>query len=216
MEPGVLPPGCLGPGCFGKVPGRGDFVARRVPVVLQSAWETWLAGLVVAAREDLAAAWPDDWLTAPLWHFALGRVLAPPSGAAGVLVASVDRVGRCYPFTLIGLTAAGRTPPNEWAGNAEALTLRALEDDFDPEVMDAALLSLGPPPAFSAPGQQSGRRALALDGDWPADPGWRSPGADQSVWFCRGSARMQAIQVCCASLPDRDTSARLITGDFGA
>ena len=91
----------LAPGFFGKVPARGDFISRRLPPAFRQSWETWLASLVVAARGALGEAWPEAWLTAPLWHFSLGATLAPPSGAVGVLVASVARVGRCFPFSII-------------------------------------------------------------------------------------------------------------------
>jgi type VI secretion system protein ImpM len=186
--------------------------------VLGDGWEAWLATLVVAAREALGRSWPDDWLTAPLWHFALGRDLAPPNGAAGVLVASMDRVGRFFPFTVIGLSGrgsdAGTADLHGWAGTAEALTLSALEDGFDPAGLDAALVALGPPPALGGRDQATGYWPLVFDGDWPIQDAVRAPGPDQSNWFCRGSDRVPATLLRCPSLPDRAAAAAMITGDF--
>jgi type VI secretion system protein ImpM len=213
------------PGFFGKVPGRGDFLTRRVPATLLADWEAWLAGLVVAAREALGESWPDDWLTAPLWHFVLGSGVSPPNGAAGVLVASADRVGRLFPFTIIGAAdrwhGSDRTALNGWARSAEALTLSALDDDFDPEALDAALLALGPPAVPGGEARAPGHWLLTLDGDWPseavdsfANSAQQPPGPDQSAWYCRGSDRLPPTHLRCTRLPDRATAAAMITGDF--
>ncbi len=216
------------PGFFGKVPARGDFVSRRVPAVLRAEWEAWLAALTLAARDALGSSWPDDWLTAPLWHFMLGSGIAPPDGAAGILVASADRVGRLFPFTILGAMsgsgAADGAAINLWAGAAEALTLKALTDDFDPEVLDADLISLGPPPACasakmggSTPG--GGHWHLPPDDGGPHQAGdddsvLRCPGPEQSVWYTSGSERVPSMHLRCIKLPDRQTAAAMITGDF--
>lgn len=132
------------PGFFGKVPARGDFVARRMPTGLTRVWDEWLGTLTISVRNGAATDWPEVWLTAPLWHFALGASIAPPQGAAGVLVASVDRVGRMFPFTVIGPSLG--IPDQEWSASVEALVLDALSDAFSPDVLDAALVRLGAPP----------------------------------------------------------------------
>lgn len=216
------------PGFFGKVPARGDFLARRVPPALDPAWETWLASLVVAAREALAARWPEDWLTAPLWHFSLGSALAAPRGAAGVLVASADRVGRLFPFTIIGACAPNPDGADLdaqaldlWARAAENLCLAALDDDFTPDRLDAALVALGPPPATSAGPQTNGSWPLALEANWPAPAADRldsaarlPPGPDQSAWWCRGSDLMPPMHLRCTGLPPAELAAAMITGRF--
>jgi type VI secretion system protein ImpM len=213
------------PGFFGKVPAFGDFLSRRVPGGVGTAWEAWLASLVVAARTALGGAWPDDWLTAPLWHFVLGKEIAPPDGAAGVLIASADRVGRMFPFTVIGAAApsAGYAAAAlaDWGSRAEALALDALEDDFDTEALDAALRALGPPPAMTAAKRSTGHWRLLFQGDnpapaedQPADAVLQPPGPDQSSWWCRGSDRVAPMHVRCTGLPDAATAAAMISGDF--
>jgi type VI secretion system protein ImpM len=222
----MLTPPAVAPGYFGKVPGRGDFISRRVPGSLRADWEAWLATLVVAARESLGPSWPDDWLTAPLWHFGIGAEFSPPHGAAGVLVASADRVGRCFPFSLIaaasGVPDANAEGRNGWARGAEELVLRALEDDFDPDVLDAALIALGPPAGQTGPSSYPvGHWRLTLDGDWPRQAGAESEvaapqalGGDQSVWYSRGSARVPSMHIRCTGLPNRAIATAMITGDF--
>jgi type VI secretion system protein ImpM len=216
------------PGFFGKVPARGDFVSRRVPAALRSDWESWLAALTVAARDALGSSRPDEWLTAPLWHFMLGSGIAPPDGAAGVLVASADRVGRLFPFTIIGAVSgsvASDWPAlNIWAGAAEALTLKALTDDFDPDVLDAELISIGPPPGLACAKMgestpRGGHWHLLFDDDGPHhvgddDSALQFPGPEQSVWYTSGSERVPPMHLRCVKLPDRATAAAMITGGF--
>lgn len=212
----------MAPGFFGKVPARGDFLARRVPRWPGADWEEWLASFTTAARNALGEAWPDDWLTAPLWHFRLGKAVAPPHGAAGVLVASADRVGRLFPFTLVGPADPDAYDPQEdWSRKAESLVLAALEDDFDPDNFDASLQALGAPWAVEGPDRPAGAWAIELKEDWPAgDADWLNdplrppPAPAQSWWWCRGSERLGPTLVRTNGLPGPAMSAAMITGLF--
>lgn len=209
------------PGFFGKVPARGDFLSRRLPASIAATWEAWLQALTVAVRGAGEPGWQDAWLTAPLWHVVLGRNLAAPNGAAGVLVASADRVGRLFPFTVIGAASPNTvTDAANWARAAEAMTVAALEDDFDPGVLDTALVQLGPPPPPHGPNRPTGIWPVILDGDWP-DPGdllaedeaaQHGPGPDQSEWWCRGSDRVASVRLRCNGLPDARLAAAMVLG----
>ncbi len=213
--------GAVSSGFFGKVPARGDFLSRRVPSALAPAWEAWLQELTVSVRESGERGWQDAWLTAPLWHFALGRTVAAPLGAAGVLIASADRVGRLFPFTLIGAASADApVDASTWAQAAEGLAMSALADDFDPAAFDTALTDLGPPPPPRGPNRTTGAFALALDGDWPAagDPladdaqAQGGAGPDQSEWWTRGSDRLAPTRLRCAGLPTPSLARAMILG----
>jgi len=176
------------PGYYGKVPARGDFLRRRLPAGMADAWDRWLVTLATAVRNGAGDAWPEVWLTAPLWHFVLGAGLAPPDGAAGVLVASVDRVGRMFPFTIVAPCPG--LPPDDWTDSVEALALGALEDGFDPDALDAALAAPPPPRAGEAVG----------------------PG--ESVWWCRGSDRVAPGRHVFTGLPDRAACAAMVLGEL--
>ena len=173
------------PGFFGKLPARGDFLARRIPPGFSGPWDEWLGMLTVAVREAAGAAWPNAWLTAPLWHFALGAAIAP-GGVAGVLVASTDRVGRMFPFTILG--PSGGVPEEGWSSTAEALALAALDDYFDPDTLDQALLRLGAPvePTVLAPGQ--------------------------SLWWTRGSDLVEPTRRLVQGLPGREAAVAMVLG----
>jgi type VI secretion system protein ImpM len=210
---------------FGKVPARGDFVSRGGPGAILPGWEGWLDQLVVAARDALGDAWPDDWLTAPLWHFLLGAHVLPPVGGAGIFVASADRVGRCYPLTLIARARGGDAAPAvaaaNWGRSAEALMLSALEDDFDPDQLDTALQALGSPAAQRGVLRVTGHWPLTFAGDSPVhghdqsdDTALHPPGADQTRWFSRGSHRVPPMHLRCDGLPNRRIAAAMISGAF--
>ena len=174
------------PGFFGKVPARGDFLTRRLPPGVATSWDDWLGMLTSAVREAAGEAWPEAWLTAPLWHFTLGPALAPATGVTGVLIASADRVGRLFPFTVLGPSAG--VPDQSWSGEVETLALAALEDDFDPDALDDALSRLGPPSEGA-----------------PLGPG-------QSFWWCRGSDRVQPTQRLVDGWPGRAAAIAMVLG----
>ena len=178
------------PGYFGKLPARGDFLSCRIAPDLAAAWDGWLTQLTVAVREAAGDAWPEAWLTAPLWHFTLGPGALPgaPGGGsmAGVLVASVDRVGRMFPFTII--SPSGGIPDETWSDEAEALVLAALDDGFVPAELDAALERLGPPRATTAMAPAEG------------------------LWWSRGSDRVEPSRLLIRGMPSRADSAAMVLG----
>ena len=175
------------PGYFGKVPARGDFITCRIQPEMAERWDAWLGMLTVAVREQSGPAWPDVWLTAPLWHFALAPGVLSERGAAGVLVASVDKVGRMFPFTIIGPSAG--IPAEGWSDEAERLVLGSLDDEFDPAVLDEALKTLGQ----------------------PIDPTPLEP--DATLWWCRGSDLVEPTRQVLRGLPGRAGAVAMVLGD---
>jgi type VI secretion system protein ImpM len=171
------------PGFYGKAVTRGDFLSRRLPPGFAAVWDGWLQGMMEAARGKLGEAWLDAFMTMPVWHFALGRGIAGPDPVLGVLVPSVDRVGRYFPFTILGRCAPCGLAAANWADQVERLALGALEDDFAPEALDAALCSLGapnPPADLPADGESVWwSRAMCLRSE-------HLPEGLESVWLVEG------------------------------
>lgn len=133
------------PGFYGKAVTRGDFLSRRLPAGFAASWDGWLQAMMAAAPAALGEAWLEAFMTMPVWYFALGRGIAGPELVLGVLIPSVDRVGRYFPFTILGVCTAGGMAATAWRARAARLALGALEDDFDPAALDAALVALGAP-----------------------------------------------------------------------
>ncbi len=138
-------------GWYGKLPAIGDFASRRLPSAFIRDWDGWLAQSILQAREMLGTDWTQTYMDCPIWRFVLppGVLGADQTASwAGVVMASVDRVGRQFPFTLAAplnndidpfenLPALARW----WAG-LEDVALDALQSDLDGDGVDAELAAL--------------------------------------------------------------------------
>jgi type VI secretion system ImpM family protein len=88
-------------GFYGKLPSHGDFVRRRVPDAFVNVWDGWLQECISVSRATLSDRWLDTYLTSPAWRFICDAGLFGPSPVAGLMVPSVDRVGRYFHLTVV-------------------------------------------------------------------------------------------------------------------
>jgi type VI secretion system protein ImpM len=141
------------PGWYGKLPTLGDFASRRLDADFIEPWDVWLGEGLAAQRETLGEEWLDAYLSSPSWRFVLmPGVLSPQQNQAmaGVLMPSVDRVGRYFPLTL---ATPMPMPPRSageielllgWLHRLEDVAIDALQDDWTIEQLDEALEQLPP------------------------------------------------------------------------
>lgn len=123
-------------GFLGKLPARGDFIARGLPRGFSEAWDAWLAEAMTGSRQILAAAWLPAWMEAPIWRFALPGGHCGPDAAAGVMLPSVDRSGRHWPLTLAAVfpgLSGTPVPDDSWLEALEAAGLEAVMADAEPD-----------------------------------------------------------------------------------
>ncbi len=132
-------------GCHGKLPALGDFVTRGLGAAALERWDGWLQQLVSASRASLGPEWQAAWLRMPAWHFALGPAVLTDEPWAGVLIPSVDRVGRSYPFSVLSPLRPEGLPSTDWQGRAEALAIEALEGGLDAALLQQRLDRIGCP-----------------------------------------------------------------------
>ena len=97
-------------GFFGKLPSHGDFLERRVARTFREVWDAWLQRSLNESREALGARWLDCYLTSPLWRFFLSGGVAGAASYLGLLLPSVDRVGRYFPLTVAAELPVGLAP----------------------------------------------------------------------------------------------------------
>lgn len=140
----------LAAGWFGKLPTLGDFVRRRLPDKFVDAWDDWLARELGAWREAEGEAWLQAYLSAPTWRFVTGADVPYPGspGWHGVLMPSVDRVGRYFPLTLAAPKPVRQDPglPSpQWLATLEQHALAAMHDDWSAEQLEQTLSALGLP-----------------------------------------------------------------------
>ena len=139
---GAAPPD--GAGCHGKLPALGDFVTRGLHGAVLERWDGWLGQLVSASRSALGPDWQDAWLRMPAWHFVLGPSVLTDGPCAGVLIPSVDKVGRSYPFSVLSPMRPDGAVPAAWRAGAEALAIEALGSGFDAALLQQRLDRIGP------------------------------------------------------------------------
>ncbi len=137
-------------GLFGKLPSHGDFLRRRVSDAFVDAWDSWLRECLPASRNVLGERWLDLYLTSPAWRFVCAAGTCGPLPVIGVMVPSVDRVGRYFPLTLVADLPpevdpiAAATESAAFFDRAEQLIIETLAtDDIDFDRFDAQVVMLG-------------------------------------------------------------------------
>lgn len=138
-------------GFYGKLASRGDFVQRGLPRSFVEPWDAWLAGGIAASQQALGEAWLEVYLTSPLWRFALNPGHCGPEPVVGVMMPSVDRVGRYFPLTVAATVSAysdlaqAICDCDPWFERVENLMLATLETGARFEDFDAAVGTLALP-----------------------------------------------------------------------
>lgn len=210
------------PGFFGKVTSHGDFVARRLPLAFQEGWDRWLQESIAASRQQLGPAWLQHYLTSPIWRFALDQGVLDEHAWAGVLMPSVDRVGRHFPL-MIAAPAAGAAPLLDWvewqAGWYDALEDLArgsLESGFMLEQFDAAVAAIVPLPGEAGDADDArGGWCLPLHGDDSLTSRVSSALLrGHSVWWSDGSPSIEASLLVCRGMPAVDGFAAMLDGSW--
>lgn len=182
-------------GWYGKLPALGDFASRRLTPEWIAQWDGWLAAGLHQLREASPETWLNDYLASPAWRFALLPGSLPDGSGeglrVGVMIPSVDRVGRYFPLVVI---SPPLPRPNDgaqvaalwqWAGLLEEIAVNALHDDWSAETLDAALADLSPPtPALADTSLPPALASLLSQAAWDGLQGcslWLHAGAGPTV-----------------------------------
>jgi type VI secretion system protein ImpM len=140
---------------FGKMPAHGDFVGRGLLPPEADNLDGWLIATMLHARDRVGDAFDDRYDRAPPWRFATPE-------AAGVLVASVDAVGRRYPLYL-----ALNDAPAEVAEACEDLVYRAFAGAWDADRLAGEAEALAAIPGV--PAKQARWWTIGGEGFAPAE-----------------------------------------------
>lgn len=225
-------------GYYGKVPVRGDFLSNGLPRDFIDPWDDWIQVAFEESRVRFSEQWLDYYLTSPLWHFAVAPAVCGDRSWAGVLMPSVDAVGRYFPLTIAVPLEPGiniltvLSSSQEWFERAERLARSCLDDDFDLDGFDAEIRLLTPPDGVPVP-----RRAdeLVAAGDRLSNA-WRYGLASAeplsldcpsllhemldrllyaySLWWTPGSTRVSPTYLISQGLPPPQGYAAMLDGNW--
>jgi type VI secretion system protein ImpM len=236
IRPGTAAGEGFAVGWYGKIPGTGDFIARRVPASFSEPWDRWLQDAIEGSKRRLGAQWRDTFLSMPAWRFALGPGVVGSHAWAGLMVPSVDAVGRYFPLTVAcALPPADLEPvatllgAGRWYDDIEAIALGAIAPGADTTVVDAALARrrfearwLARPEATDANLPIRGAKPQMLCVDLAADAAV-TPGLAEltgclcepySAWLAEPSELFGRSLLLCESLPAGEQFCAMMNGHW--
>lgn len=199
------------PGFYGKLASRGDFVSRGLAQHFIQPWDAWLSAGLQVSQQQLGQAWLNAYLVSPLWRFVVAPGVCGPQALAGVLMPSIDRVGRYFPLTVAQVIEPGQSlaalvsAPQQWFDHVEALMLATLEPDADFSAFEDGLSALGCLPTISA---EPVSHFAGLQRTDTTDPQTRQRVLAElactraSLWWGNGSQHIAAGLMRCQDLPE--------------
>ncbi len=124
-------------GLYGKLPAYGDFIFRNLNSSFINPWDEWLQHFISGSQEQIGEDWLNIYLTSPIWRFVLSAGVIDNHIWAGLMMPSVDRVGRYFPISVVKSFDVGVCPVNlmahqqAWFDEIESYCLSALDGSID-------------------------------------------------------------------------------------
>ncbi len=223
------------PGFFGKVTSHGDFVGRRLEPSFQQGWDAWLQEGMQQSKKTLAERWAPTYLTSPIWRFALARGVCGENAWVGLMMPSVDRVGRHFPLTLAACIDGDESLldcmslHDDWFKDLEELALSSLGEGFVLDGFDTALCNLGPPDyalASAVTGAPEAATMIPLDPAQELHSQLAAPSVGlmkavagaalhgHSLWWSDGSQQIAPCMLVCNGLPAAEAFVALLDGTW--
>lgn len=227
-------------GFYGKIPSNGDFISRNLARAFIDPWDQWLQESFTASHQQQNDDWLNNYLTAPIWRFALSKEVCGESSYIGLVMPSVDSVGRYFPLTLA-------IPVNEtsnllsiadneasWFLQAEEVMLDALDQNNNLESFSQSLDNLGHPDCLNPSPEilqnETDKTNQASSDNWRVNMfeaesvsanlcslieelvSYRFP--EVTLWWTSGSEHVEPSILLCNKLPPVGGFSALMTGDW--
>lgn len=217
-------------GLFGKLGSKRDFIALATPRKFLEVWEPWMQACLSASRHQLGAGWQNAFLSAPIWRFWLGADICG-SSVAGVIMPSIDAVGRYYPLTLhaiaddaTSIALPDTDAQDPWYEEAERFLLATLDPGVSFETTATALEQMHPA-SLQPQAEVELIRSGNLVGTTPGEDGFaaslatlRSTNPEMyaagTFWWTAGGNDFASMALSCHGLPDPYDYSILLTGQL--
>jgi type VI secretion system protein ImpM len=217
---------------YGKLPSAADFVGRRMPHAIETAWDHWVRSGMDQLRHEAGASWQAQFLNGPTWFFMYPTQIQGVL-AAGAIAPSMDRVGRHYPITVMAFSApqtsrfTDDTQVSRFFSSMRSAVLDARRIPLQIEQMDERVAHLCSPFEPRVPpddlivGILGDLESASVEGSAHSHsdclPGldWRhlfSAGSETSIWWVSPSAQFRHELVVHHGPLHRPLFARLFKG----
>jgi type VI secretion system protein ImpM len=221
-------------GLYGKLPAHGDFIARNLNPNFIKVWDEWLQHFISTSQQQIGADWLDIYLTSPIWQFVFSPGVIDSSMWAGIIMPSVDRVGRYFPISIVHPLPVSESAVNfalsqdEWYQQLETQCLLALEGEIDADGLAATLAENELNPSGQYQSTQNlgdiGPMIIGLENCDTAQVGSAIPYllnaslvnelSSFSFWKTAGSELIGPTLFCCQGLPPVSGIASMLDGQW--
>lgn len=234
-----MPREFIEPGYYGKVHTHGDFVSRGLPKIFIDPWDAWLQEAINTSRQQLGDTWLNYYLTSPVYRFVLSPGICGNHAWQGVLMPSVDKIGRYYPMTVCLIDEQNINPfialqiRNKWFVSLEKRVLSCLEDNFNLERFNSGLSQLSykagsrltqteslcapiPDKKFHHSWQQPLESIESIPNLLPyiLDNSLKEHCFAYSLWWTQGSDLVSPSLLICEGLPHFEGMAAMLDGNW--
>jgi type VI secretion system protein ImpM len=223
----------LSTGLFGKLPAHGDFIHRNLPSDVINIWDEWLQHFIASSRAQMGEEWLNIYLTSPVWRFVFSPGVLDNNSWSGVMIPSVDKVGRYYPFTVLTKIPAAINPLDfmpqntNWFDQIENVLIDALESDMTADdviqTIETFQIVLDTRYEKVMPATTNSSQVIKLISNeeqphtlysYLLDASLRKAHASYSVWSTLGSERVEPCIFSVQGLPAIDGIPAMMDGEW--
>jgi len=220
-------------GLYGKLPAYGDFIFRNLNSSFITPWDEWMQHFISGSQEQMGDDWLDIYLTSPIWRFVLSPGVIDSNMWAGLMMPSVDRVGRYFPISLVKPLDANINPvkymldQKNWFDELEAQCLSALDGSIDADGLIAAANGIelrvvdNYQPTFNLGdmgpmlfGLNSSDEQIQTALPYMMNAALTSGLSSYSLWQTSGSQLISPMLFTCQGLPPIGSIASMIDGQW--
>jgi len=220
-------------GLYGKLPAYGDFIFRNLNSSFITPWDEWLQHFISGSQEQMSEDWLNTYLTSPIWRFVLSPGVIDSNMWAGLMMPSVDRVGRYFPISLVKPLDANINPvkfmtdQKPWFDELESQCLMALDGSIDADALIAAVNNINVDhrdsyqPTFNL--GEMGPMLFGLNGTdqqintalaYMLNGALTSGLSSYSLWQTSGSQLISPMLFSCQGLPPIGSIASMLDGQW--